>query len=69
MTKLVDQQSREAASRRDIRTSKTSETRLLQRMTARHWIDRMKVLAECAGRSRKLLDAALAGNRDYGALD
>jgi len=69
MTKLVDQHCREAATRRDIRTTKTAETRLLQRMTPKNWIDRMKVLAECAGRSRKLLDAALAGNRDYGALD
>ena len=69
MSKLVDLHCREAATRRDIKTSKAAESRLLQRMTPRHWIDRMKVLAECAGRSRKLLDAALAGNRDYGALD
>ena len=69
MTKLVDMRCREAATRRDIRTSKVVQTRLSHRMTTQNWIDRMKVLAECAGRTRKLLDAAQAGNRDYGALD
>lgn len=69
MTKLVDQRCRDAATRRDIKTSKVGESRLAQRMTRQNWIDRIKVLAECAGRSRKLLDSAHAGNRDYGALD
>jgi hypothetical protein len=69
MTKLVDLRCRDAATRRDIKTSKVGETHLTQRMTRQNWIDRMKVLAECAGRTRKLLDSALAGTRDYGALD
>jgi hypothetical protein len=69
MTKLVEQRGRDAATRRDIKTSKAGETRLTPRMTRQNWIDRIKVLAECAGRTRKLLDSALAGNRDYGALD
>ncbi len=69
MTKLVDPHCREAATRRDVRTSKAAESRLSQKMTRQNWIDRMRVLAECAGRTRKLLDSALAGNRDYGALD
>ncbi len=69
MTKLVDMRCREAATRRDIRTSKAGQTRLSQKMTPQNWVDRMKVLAECAGRTRKLLDAAQSGNRDYGALD
>jgi hypothetical protein len=60
---------REAATRRDVRTTKAGQTRLSQKMTRQNWVDRMEVLAECAGRTRKLLDAAQAGNRDYGALD
>jgi hypothetical protein len=69
MTKLVDMRCREAATRRDIRTSKAGQTRLSQKMTRQNWVDRLKVLSECAGRTRKLIDAAQAGNRDYGALD
>lgn len=69
MSKLVDLRCRDAATRRDIRTSKTGQSRLSQGMSSQNWIDRMKVLAECAGRTRKLLDAAQSGNRDYGALD
>ena len=69
MTRLVDQQCREAATRRDIRTSRVAESRLRESMTAQNWIDRLKVLADCAARSRKLLDAAQIGNRDYGSLD
>jgi len=69
MTKLVDMRCREAATRRDVRTTKAAQGRLAQRMTPQNWIDRMKLLAQCAGRTRKLLDAAQAGNRDYGALD
>ncbi len=69
MTKLVDPHCREAATRRDIRTSRVAESRLRQGMTRQNWVDRMKVLADCAARSRKLLDAAQVGNRDYGSLD
>jgi len=69
MNRLVDMRCREAATRRDIRTSKAGQTRLSQKMTRQNWIDRLKVLSECAARTRKLIDAAQAGNRDYGALD
>jgi len=69
MTKLVETRCREAATRRDIRTSKAGQTHLSQKMTRQNWVDRMKVLSECAGRTRKLLDAAQTGKRDYGALD